>query len=220
MDFNKNKNLEEISEKNNIPKKKEKEDKKEENIQILNKKRKRYKINKDVKTINKIKKNQIDIKNLNITNDTSYNSQIYGGNSFCIFNSIDNILYPVYSSYDSIISYNLLNYRKMNEIKGAMNNHYISDFKHIFDINNKRDLLLSTSCECSNLKVWNIKNWECLCVIKQIIPFYFLFSACFLSENNQIYVLTANNYRGKVHEISAFTIPFKGYNSGVIKIIS
>ena len=108
----------------------------------------------------------------------------------------------------------------MNEIKGAMNNHLISYFKHISDINNKRDLLLSTSYEGGNLKVRNIKNWEFLCIIKQSKSFLFFFFFCFLNENNQNYVLIINNHTERGPEISAFAITFKGYNLEGIKIIS
>jgi len=56
---------------------------------------------------------------------------------------------------------------------------------------NKRDLLISPID--NNIKLWNIKNWNWLLNIKNINIAGTLDSACFLNNNNQIYILSSNN---------------------------
>ena len=65
--------------------------------------------------------------------------------SFCVFKSINNIIYLIFANKnDSIISYNLTNFQKINEIKNAHNREIIG-FRHCLDIINKRDLIISIS---------------------------------------------------------------------------
>ena len=54
-------------------------------------------------------------------------------NAFSIFKSINNILYLIYSNVEkSIIIYDLINNRKIIEIKNA-HKEYITNIKHCFD---------------------------------------------------------------------------------------
>ena len=54
-------------------------------------------------------------------------------NTFCIFNSIDNILYLIYIDNNySIISYNIIKNQKINEIKNN-DNQLIISLKHFLD---------------------------------------------------------------------------------------
>ena len=47
----------------------------------------------------------------------------------------------------------------------------------------------------NNIKLWNINNWECLLNIKNINNKGILNSACFLNNNEKLYILTSNyNY--------------------------
>ena len=63
--------------------------------------------------------------------------------NFSVFKSIDNILYLIYTNLNkSIISYNLINNKKINEIKNA-HNEFITSFRHYLDIINKRDLIIN-----------------------------------------------------------------------------
>ena len=59
----------------------------------------------------------------------------YGVNTFCIFNSIDNILNLVYADDEkSIISFNLIDNIKINEIKHSYKDEdFISQLIHYFD---------------------------------------------------------------------------------------
>ena len=114
-------------------------------------------------------------------------------NTFSVIKSIDNILLLIYSNKKkSIISLNLINYQIITEIKNAHNN-FITNFRHYLDNINKRDLILSISLLDNNIKLWNLKNWNCLLDIKNINNGGELYSACFLNDNNKIYILTSNS---------------------------
>ena len=115
-------------------------------------------------------------------------------NTFLLFESINNILYLVYSNLDnSIISYNLIDNKKIIEIKNSNYWSYITNFRHYPDKKNKRDLIISISYE-NNLKLWNVNNWENLLNISYINKIGYLYSACFLNDNNQIFIITSNFY--------------------------
>jgi WD40 repeat protein len=68
---------------------------------------------------------------------------------------------------------------------------------------------MSISCEDNNIKLWNAHNWECLLNLKQIYYKGFLFSACFLHLNNDIFIITSNN-NTKITE--DFSEPIKIYD--------
>ena len=109
-----------------------------------------------------------------------------------MFKSIDNVFHLIFANKKkSIISYDLINNEKIREIKNAHDN-YITNFRYYLDKINNRDLILSISDQDSNLKIWNNNNWECLLNIKNINKEGDLDSACFLNNNNQIYILTSN----------------------------
>ena len=113
-------------------------------------------------------------------------------NTFCAFKSINNIFYLIYSNENnSIISYDLINFKKINEIKKAHNSE-ITDFRYCFDNINKRDIILSISAIDNNLKLWDIYNFELLLDIKDINKNGVLSSACLLNNNNEIYIITSN----------------------------
>ena len=129
-----------------------------------------------------------------------------GTNPFALFWSIDRILYLIYANeLCSIISYDLNNDKRFNEIKKAHSN-YISSFRHYLDGNNKRDLVLSISTENNNVKVWNIKNFECLCNIQNIYEKSYILSACFVNENNEIFIVTGNEPYKIFEEIKVFEL--------------
>jgi WD40 repeat protein len=99
------------------------------------------------------------------------------------------ILNLVYSNfYKSIVSYNIIDNKKIIDIKNAHKNK-INNFRHHLDTNNNPDLLISISAIDMNMKLWKLDNWECLFNINKV---GFLFSVCFLEENNQTYIMTGN----------------------------
>ena len=87
-------------------------------------------------------------------------------NTFTVFKSnFDNIIYLIYANENkSIISYNLIERKKINELANAHNNN-ITNFRYYLDKEKKRDLLISISSDDRNLKLWNINNLECLIYI-------------------------------------------------------
>ena len=157
------------------------------------------------KEMPKLKNN--NLRNIKFINDLSIDSYAYTtlDNTFSTFKSIDNILYLIYANQNkSIISYNLINNKKLNEIKNAHNN-YITNFRHYLDNIKKRDLIISLSKDDNNLKLWNITNFECLLNLKNINNIGILDSACFLNQNNQFYILTSNcNVNGNAESIKVY----------------
>ncbi len=70
-------------------------------------------------------------------------SKNYIHNTFCVFNSINNIFYLIYiSEGNSIISYDLIYIKKINEIKNAHKQN-IREIRHYLDNIKKRNLILS-----------------------------------------------------------------------------
>ena len=93
-------------------------------------------------------------------------------NTFEIFYSYDKILSLVYSTRNkSIISYNLIIHKRMLEIKNAHDN-FITSFRHYLDESNQRSLVISISGH---------DNRD-------------LDSACILKSDNQLYIITSNNF--------------------------
>ena len=137
-----------------------------------------------------------------ITKD-SYSDNILD-NTFCAFNSInDNMLYLIYSNKTkSIITYNLIDNKKIFEIKNA-HEMLITNFRHYLDKINIIDLILSISANDNNIKIWNFDNFNCLVNLKNINETGKLYSACFLNDNNQILIITSQyrKYLGNISEL-------------------
>ena len=128
-------------------------------------------------------------------------------NTFIVFTSLENITAIIYANINlSIISYNLNDNKRIIEIKKAHKNK-VSNFRHYLDKNNKRDLIISISAEDNNLKLWNYNKFECLINLDKIYSDGFLNSACFLSNENQIYILTGNsNFQYTKNKIKVYNI--------------
>lgn len=156
-------------------------------------------------------KNIINLHSFNNFHLESYTDS-YISDGFCIFTSINDILYLIYSNHNSIIAYDLNNTQKICEVKNAHEDEdYISSFKHILDKNQKKDLLLSISYDSNYLKLWDIKDFELLCYIKDIYSNGFLFCAHFLLEQNKnqndLYILTSNcNFSSSSGPIKKFNL--------------
>jgi len=132
-------------------------------------------------------------KNIELLNTLTKDSKIQYDldNTFCAFKSINDLLYLIYvDKNNSIICYNILDNIKEIEIKKS-HNKFISNFRHYLDSTNIRDLVMSISADDNNIKVWNINNFECITDIQKIyIDDNLLYSACFLNDNNNIFVIT------------------------------
>ena len=156
----------------------------------------------------KINDNSSGVNNIHFIKNLSNDSFAYQDldNTFCVFKSIYDIFYLIYSTKNrAIIAYNLIDNVLMYKIKNA-HNEYISNFRSYQDIINERDLLISISCKDNNIKLWNINNWECLLNIKNVNKSGVLNSSCFLNINSSnIFILTSNfNFRGESDPIKIF----------------
>ena len=132
-------------------------------------------------------------------------------NSFTVFKAINNIFYLIYSNKDkSIICYDLNRQRISKKLENK-HNKYITNFRHFLDDINKVDLIMSISGEDNNIKVWNLYNWEQVLDITKANYVGFLYSGCFLrNEDNNIYIVSSNrNKLGNCESIKVFD--FNGY---------
>ena len=136
-------------------------------------------------------------KNIKLFRDLANNSYSIGtNNSFCVFKSINDLLILIYTNDRfSIISYNILDFKLMNEIKNA-HCKYIINFRHFLDKNNNRDLVLSS--DSNTIKIWNLNNLECIVIIQNFYTGGIMFSSCFLNNNNNIYIVTSNYKFGPI----------------------
>ena len=126
-----------------------------------------------------------------LTNDAFSSYKL--DNVFIVFKSIDNIIYIIYANINnSIICLNLIDNKKICEVKNAHGT-TITNFRYYFDKINERDLFLSISAQNNNIKVWGFSNMECILNIENIYDKGFLLSACFLTYNNQNFIITSNN---------------------------
>ena len=140
-------------------------------------------------------------------------------NTFEIFYSYDKILCLVYSTdKKSIIAHNLLIYKRMFEIKNAHDN-YITNFRHYLDESNKRNLIISISGHDNNLKVWNFSNWECLINIQNVNKRGDLDSACILKDDDNLYIVTSNNYENEDEDEKSEPIKIFDFNGSKVKEI-
>ena len=191
--------------------KKKKKLKKGKNINNENENEsKNKKYDNEKKNIEEI--NQISDYKLNPINITYFNDLIndsytisYSDNTFIIFKSFSDILFLIYSNKNnSIVSFNLIDNKKINEIKNA-HSEFITNFRHYLDNYNERDLILSISAKNNNLKVWNFNNYECLYNFEKINKTGYLNSACFLNYNHNIYIITSH-YRFSSNNTEAIKV--------------
>ena len=127
-------------------------------------------------------------------------------NTLTIFKSINGIFYLIYSKINSIINYDIINYKIISEIKKAHNSK-ITNFRHCSDNINKRDLLLSISKDDNILKLWNVTNFECLLNINNVNTKGALYSGCFLKDSKMIKILSTNfNSDGNPEPIKLFDL--------------
>ena len=128
-------------------------------------------------------------------------------NIFTVFKSINDILYLIYSNKNrSLICYDIIKRKIITEIKNC-HNKYISNIRHYFDKNKNIDLILSISFKENNIKLWKVNNWECLLNLQNIYNNGYLDSACFLNDNNNLYIVASNYHWGGLSEnIKVFDI--------------
>ena len=114
-------------------------------------------------------------------------------NTFAVFRTTDNLLFLVFSDNKrNIIIFDLISNKTVCIIKKAHKD-YITNFIHFLDKKNIRDLLLSIAADDRNIKLWNINRCECLLNIEKIYSKGQIYSACFLEDNSQIFIITSHN---------------------------
>ena len=167
----------------------------------------------------KNKENNLICKNIKFLKDLvndSY-SDLWLANTFIVFKSISNIVYLIYTNKkNSIISYDIIDNKKINEIKNA-HEEYITNLKYYLDNVNNRDLFITISCEDNNIKLWNINNFECLLDIKNINQRGCLYSACFLKDTKQIFIITSNSESNNINSQSIKVFDLTGNKIKEIK---
>ena len=115
---------------------------------------------------------------------------------FIVFKSINELFTLVYINKDnSIISYDLNNFKKLSEIK--TNFYYnITDLQYTFDIKNKRDLIMITSYN-NEIQIWDINKLECLTKIEINNKDGCHILSCFVNYNNDIKIIISKRYGSK-----------------------
>ena len=150
-------------------------------------------LKKEAKSM-KIIQNNENPKDIQYKNDVAIDSfaTFSYDDSFTVFKSINNILELVYATKDkSIIVYDLNNSKTLHKLFKCHIN-YITNFRHYLDKLNKRDIIMSISKKDNNIKIWNANSWVQITSIEKINQKDFLYSACFLNDNNSNYIITSN----------------------------
>ena len=137
----------------------------------------------------------------------------------CIFQSVDNIFCLVYSNICSIISYNITDNVKINEIKNA-HNLYIENLRYFCDKQNNRDLIISLSCNESDIKLWNINTLECLLFLENIYKVGKILSACYINVNGEFYIITSNNTYNYISFFKDSSIKVYDLEGNFIKVLN
>lgn len=109
-----------------------------------------------------------------------------------VFKSIYDEFIMIYQDENSsIVSYNLVDYKKLIEIKNS--NKYINEIKYYLDKSYKRDLVVIISMERNNIKLWNANTWDLILNIDYKIGNFYLNlnSICFLKNKNNIYLVAS-----------------------------
>jgi WD40 repeat protein len=176
------------------------------NEEINDLKNENYKLRQEIEYLKKYhyKTNPKEIQLLTDITKDSYSCTNLD-NTYNIFKSINNKFYLIYATENkSLICYDL---NEQNIIKELKNYHseYITNLRHYLDERNKRDLIMSISKQDNNIRIWDIRSWECIVNITEANESGYLLSACFLYENNQIYIITSNsNFENNSEPIKIF----------------
>lgn len=157
--------------------------------------------------INSNNNNSINIKFVSSLSNNSFGYTDLD-NSFITFKSLQNIQYLIYASLTkSMIIFNLGTNKIIKEIKNCHDKH-ITNFRHILDKKESRDLVMSVSSEENNIKIWEVKTWNCISNLEKINYKGLIYSACFYSDlNNNVHVVSSNrNKTGGCEPVKIFDL--------------
>ena len=159
-----------------------------------------------LKYYHKKHKSPIEIESLSELTKNSYSDDV-SDNTFTVFETIQKDVFLIFSNKKkSIVCYDLKEQNIVIEIKEC-HNEYITNFRHLSDYKNKRDLIISISYTDKNIKLWDTIKWECILNLSNIYPNGYLYSACLLNDNDNIYILTTNsNLYGDSEAIKVYDI--------------
>ena len=123
----------------------------------------------------------------NITKD-SYSPSLLD-NSFCLFKSINDKLYLIYSTASRELIFYNINKKKIEERIQKAHERPITNIRHYSST--KNDYILTISATNRNIKLW---NFEAHAEILQFNPYKkgFIYSACFLNNIHKKYIITSN----------------------------
>ena len=135
--------------------------------------------------------------------DIVKDSETEFNNNFLAFKTVNNLYLLIYIKQyqNSIISYDLIDNKKINEIKNAHEDD-ISQLKNFYDKIENRDLMISTSKE--EIKLWNIINMDCLYNFVNEKINAFIYTACFLTYNNNNYIVITHDFENTAMKIYDF----------------
>ena len=181
-----------------------------DNIKI---KKELNKFKKEIKNI-KIIQNNENPKEIKYSRDIATDSFAAFSlvDSFTIFRSINNILKLVYATKDKAIVYYDLNNQTILNKSFYCHNNYITNLRHYLDEISKRDIIMSISKKDNNLKLWNADTWENICNMTNINQNDFLYSASFLKDNNNNFIITSNGCNRQFYMNLHNFEPMKIYN--------
>jgi hypothetical protein len=155
-------------------------------------------LEKDINCFIEFKKNPENIKfEKTLINDVSHEQESYSQNVFIIFKSFDEIYYIIYiNESSSIVSYDIFSNVKVCEIKNKFSE-TISIINHYPDYYSQRDLIMTIQEMQRNLKIWNFSDFSLIYEFKSVYKSGSLTAACFLNEDQNIYILTGNKLFNK-----------------------
>ena len=182
---------------NNIKNNKEKESHKECEEKKSIKEEKKESTKKDEKPIKKINNSEknLEIIDLQPSKEIVNDAYNFDGviNTFVVFKSIDDKLYMVYiTRFKSIISFNIVDEKKIKEIKDAHNDK-ITNIRYCSDKKNNLDLIISISSAINNIKLWKSTNLDLLYNFQKVNESGSLKSACFLNDKQEVYIIVSNS---------------------------
>ena len=116
-------------------------------------------------------------------------------NNFITFDTMYNQKFLVYGTKNLSIHFYDLKEEKVTRRISKAHEQYITNFRHAYDNIYTRDLLLTVSDQLKNIKVWDVKNLDCLVNIRKAYENGFLFSACVLVEQQSKinYIISVNH---------------------------
>ena len=135
-----------------------------------------------------MEENQLPL-NLSFFKDIAENIDYF---DYIIFKSIyDNLTLICVDENDSLIFYDLVNFKKINQINNSV--YRITDLRYHLDNKNKRDLIMVTGYE-NLIQIWDCNKLECLTKIEINDENGCHILSCFIYFNNNLNIIATLKY--------------------------